>query len=233
MPLVRPGSPRAALHVLFGLVCARMAPPHRPWLSSGAGSAARPGHLRDMPDRHSGCLRRTAALAWDSPAKASREMGAQAAQPQDSLGRRSYPARGGRRRRVRPSKSANPVPALPPAANPGAEAQAPGLRLRLAQRVRRAPPDQSGTESRRTPFCAKFLNSAKGAARTTGEIRNRSRRTPFCASSSIAETKHPLLLALDRALREPFERRLEQKQVILFPHSIMRGARQIDKNLLG
>jgi hypothetical protein len=38
--------------------------------------------------------------------------------------------------------------------------------------VRRAPPNGPGTGPRRTPFCAKFLRSAKGAARTAKRTRN-------------------------------------------------------------
>jgi hypothetical protein len=41
-----------------------------------------------------------------------------------------------------------------------------------ALRVRRAPPNGPGTDPRRAPFCAKFLRSAKGAARTAKRTRN-------------------------------------------------------------
>jgi len=58
----------------------------------------------------------------------------------------------------------------------------------------------------------------------------RIRRPP--SAGLVSQTKDPLLLAIDATLHEPGERRLEQQQVVLFPHRVMRGARQIDKHLL-
>ena len=53
------------------------------------------------------------------------------------------------------------------------------------------------------------------------------------SAGSIAQAKHPFLLALDRTLHQPFERGFEQQQVVLFPHGIVGGASQVHEHFLG
>ncbi len=56
-----------------------------------------------------------------------------------------------------------------------------------AQRVRRAPPDDAGTVSRRAPFCASSLKAQRVRRAPPDLGRNGSRRTPFCACSLKAQ----------------------------------------------
>src|SRR5213076_1227568 len=46
--------------------------------------------------------------------------------------------------------------------------------------------------------------------------------------SGVTKFQHPRLHAVDGSLLEPFERRLEQQQMILFPHRVVRRAAEID-----
>ena len=49
--------------------------------------------------------------------------------------------------------------------------------------------------------------------------------------SSSTTLQHALLQAVDRTFGQPLRRRLEKKQVILLPHGVVRGTRQIDEHL--
>ncbi len=64
--------------------------------------------------------------------------------------------------------------------------------MRGAQRVRRAPPTESGTISRRTPFCASSLEAQRVRRAPPTESGTVSRRAPFCASSSEDSGMPPL-----------------------------------------
>src|SRR5580698_1012032 len=80
--------------------------------------------MRDLPGRHSCGVWGVAAGTRDPSAKAPGKMGAEGADAKDSLGCGSYPAGGGRRRRVRPSELAHSLPYLPSAADAGTAAPA-------------------------------------------------------------------------------------------------------------
>ena len=117
MPLVRTRSSAAPVHVLLGLVRQRMAAAKRPRLPAHAGVSAGSGDLRDLSDRHTLGLFGPEAFAWPAPAEVAFALGPDAFQSQDTLGRRSHPARSRRRGRMRPRQHPNPVFGLPPQAD--------------------------------------------------------------------------------------------------------------------
>ena len=67
----------------------------------------------------------------------------------------------------------------------------------------------------------------------TAEAACRLGAPPWPAWPSVAQPEHAFLLSLHRALCQPFEGGLEEQQMVLLPHGVVRGARQIDKHLLG
>src|SRR5512138_2035481 len=48
----------------------------------------------------------------------------------------------------------------------------------------------------------------------------------------IAELQHAVLPTVDGALLEPFERRLEQEEVVPLPHRVVRRAGEVDEDLV-
>ena len=122
LPLVQPRGPGAPIHVLLGLVCARMASSHGPRIFARSGIRPRSRRLRDLPGRLPRGLFRPEAISRGASAKAARALGSEANQPEDTVGRRSHCAGGRRRRRMRSGEHPIVMPDLPPPPNFGTPA---------------------------------------------------------------------------------------------------------------